>query len=129
MAADLTTVMTRLGLPFTRATTYRVHSIRERAVTLRQQSYARYHASDRSEAAMARWTRDSRRICAAEDSCLLRLRDAVLTPPVSVPAVDPGMAARDRQLLALRAAAPLRPHGGQHSADLCGLPMFEPTLL
>jgi hypothetical protein len=31
--------------------------------------------------------------------------------------------------LALRAAAPMRPRGGQHSADVTGLALFEPTLL
>jgi hypothetical protein len=42
--------------------------------------------------------------------------------------LDPGTIARERQLLQLRGAAPLRPHGAQHSADVTGLALFEPTL-
>lgn len=38
------------------------------------------------------------------------------------------MTDRDRQLAQLRAAAPLRPRCAQHSSDVIGLPLFEPTL-
>jgi len=37
--------------------------------------------------------------------------------------------AKESQLIALRAAAPLRPRCTQHSSDVIGLPLFEPTLL
>jgi hypothetical protein len=45
--------------------------------------------------------------------------------------LDPDIVARERQLLQLRAAAPLRPMGdvGRHSAGTVGLPLFEPCLL
>ena len=43
--------------------------------------------------------------------------------------LDSAAITREAQLLALRAAAPMRPRGTTHSADVIGLPLFEPCLL
>lgn len=43
--------------------------------------------------------------------------------------VDPSQLLRDRQIVALRAAAPMRGRSGQHSRDITGLPMFQGDLL
>ncbi len=45
------------------------------------------------------------------------------------PLVDPATLSRQAQLLALRAAAPMRGRSGRHSADVTGLPMFQGDLL
>jgi hypothetical protein len=91
------------------------------------------HSRDRANAVQA----GDMRLCSIIDfrarqwaERLDERRAAELIIPVDDSHTRP-ITARERQLLQLRAAAPLRPMGdvGRHSAGTVGLPLFEPCLL